>query len=552
MNDYDVCIVGLGPTGLTLAHLLATRGVSVLVLEREPAFYGMARAVYTDDECLRIMQNAGVADDLHAQMITDLPVQWVRRDGTVLAQFRTPGRPLGWPVSNFLYQPDFEQTLERRLAEHGNVTVLRGREVTSFEQDPDGVTVRHVASSGGWGTVATTRAEESPEEVRASYLVGADGGRSVVRTQLGIQMEGRSFPQRWLVIDLEAVPDTEPFRHLPYFDFVCDPELPTVSCPQPGNRHRFEFMLHDDDRTEDFETDEVARRLMGEFVDVDKVVVRRQLVYTFNALIAEEWRRGRVLLAGDAAHMTPQFIGQGMNSGLRDADNLSWKLAAVVRHGASETILDSYESERRPHARAMINLSVFNKDVVSTGHPAAIRARDWGLSVSQRIPGLRTSISEAKIKPKPRFAKGSYLGLPRRMRGAEGTLMPQPPMRTVSGRPARLDDEIGTGWALIGVGVDPTTVLTDPVWATLEATWSTVHAVGRRLPGHPNPKVTEVEANDDAWSDWLRTRRIRTGDVLVVRPDKYVFAVASATTQAQAADAVRRQLGLRDSVRVTA
>ena len=169
MSSHDVCIVGLGPTGLTLAHLLARRGLSVIALERDPEFYGMARAVYTDDECLRILQNAGVADELHAQMNAGSVVQWRHADGSVLAQFHNPDEPHGWPVSNFLYQPFFEGTLEARLADHPQVTVRRGCEVTGFTQDGDGV------------TVMTTG-----ETVRASFLVGADGGRSTIRRELGL------------------------------------------------------------------------------------------------------------------------------------------------------------------------------------------------------------------------------------------------------------------------------------------------------------------------------------------------------------------------------
>ncbi len=554
--EYDVCVVGLGPTGMTMAHLLARRGVSVLVLEREPEFYGMARAVYTDDECLRIMQNAGVADELHADMTVDLPVQWVRADGSVLTQFRGGARPQGWPVSNFLYQPAFETTLERRLADHPSVTVRRGREVVSFEQDAGGVTVVHAQSEGtGYGHHEPTRIAGSEERARVAYLVAADGGRSTVRTSLGIEMEGRSFPQRWLVIDLRAREGVDAFRHLPYFDFVCDPAMPTVSCPQPGGRHRFEFMLGDDDATEDFQAAETARRLMARYVDVAEIEIDRQLVYTFNALVARQWRAGRVLLAGDAAHMTPQFIGQGMNAGIRDADNLSWKLADVVRHGADPAILDSYQSERRPHAKAMIDLSVFNKELVSTQSPARIKARDLGIGAWSRIPVARTFLTEARMKPRPRFRHDAYLGLPRRLhgaRGVEGTLMPQPPVRTYSGRPVRLDDALGTGWVVLGVGVDPREVVSAYPWEQLGVTWACVFAPGTRPQGRVGQGrgkdgLVDLEATDEQLHAWLRRARAGTGSVIVLRPDKYVFSVTGPGQHAAAAAAAHKQLGMERS-----
>ena len=224
-------------------------------------------------------------------------------------------------------------------------------------------------SGSAYGSRENVVDHDDVETARASYLIGADGGRSMVRLRLDIAMSGTSFPERWLVVDLAAREGVDAFRHLPYFDFVCDPDLPTVSCPQPGGHHRFEFALTDADDAAEFEADETVRRLIGRYVDVDEVVVDRQLVYTFNAVTADRWRDGRVLLAGDAAHMTPQFVGQGMNSGVRDADNLSWKLEAVLRHGADPRVLDSYETERKPHVQAMIDFSVFNKSVVSVKSP---------------------------------------------------------------------------------------------------------------------------------------------------------------------------------------
>ena len=448
MNQYDVVVVGLGPTGLTLAHLLGRRGLSVLVLEREPEFYGNARAVYTDDEALRVFQTAGVADDIHADMNVDSAVQWVKASGDVLIQFRQPQRPLWWPVVNFLYQPYLETKLEETLDRYPHVEVRRGREVVDFSQNSDTVTVVHAAATGSrYGKQDNVVDDSTRETVRASYLVGADGGRSIIRTQLGIDMTGKSYPERWLVVDLKAKDGVGAFRHLPYFDFVCNPEMPTVSCPQPGGHHRFEFALTDGDDKEQFESDETVRRLIGQYVDVDEVEIQRQLVYTFNAVVADRWREGRILLAGDAAHMTPQFIGQGMNAGVRDGDNLSWKLEAILRHGANPAILDTYETERRPHAKAMIDLSVFNKSLVSIKNPVRARARDAALVTALHTPGLGGWVRRAGMKPKPRFKRHAYLGLPRRaVRGVEGTLPPQPVVRRYDGRPQRLDD----AWASTG------------------------------------------------------------------------------------------------------
>jgi 3-(3-hydroxy-phenyl)propionate hydroxylase len=554
-GTYDVAVVGLGPTGLTLAHLLGRRGLSVLVLEREPEFYGNARAVYTDDEAMRVFQTAGVADDVHADMDLDCPVQWVRSDGRVMVQFRPRRQPLGWPVVNFLYQPSLETKLEELLARYPHVEVRRGRELVGIRQDLDGVWVEHAASTGtSYGACASVLDRRSAQADRARYLVGADGGRSLVRSWLGSEMTGTSFPERWLVVDLAAKEGVDAFGHKPYFDFICDPVRPTVSCPQPGGRHRFEFALTAEDDKDHFESDATVRRLLSEHVDPDSVVVLRSLVYTFNALVADRWRDGRVLLAGDAAHMTPQFVGQGMNAGIRDADNLSWKLEAVLRHGADPVVLDTYQSERAPHAKAMIDFSVFNKSLVSVKDPRAARVRDAALWAAVRTPGLGRYVHNMGMKPKPKYRKATYLGMPRRLRGVEGTLSPQPAVRTYDGRPVRLDDVTGTGWAVIGIGVDPRQVMgkDTAIWERVEASFLTLYGAGRRPQGPVGEKlrtdgVVDVEDTTGALTGWLRRAGARQGSVLVLRPDKFVFGVGERSTEALTACLVRH-LGLDPSV----
>ncbi|WP_084526726.1 bifunctional 3-(3-hydroxy-phenyl)propionate/3-hydroxycinnamic acid hydroxylase MhpA [Nocardia vaccinii] len=553
--DHDVVIVGLGPTGLTLANLLGRRGIDVLVLEREPEYYGLARAVYTDDEGMRVFQTAGAADELAADMIADSTVQWVRGDGSVLAQFQDVDRSLGWPVSNFLYQPYLENTLERALDRYPHVTVRRGREVVDFDQTADSVSVEHAECRGtGYGKRAPESRPRTAERVRARFLVGCDGGRSVVRTELGIDMRGTSFPERWLVVDVKAKDGVDAFRHLPYFDFVCDPVQPTVSCPQPDHHHRFEFMLSDSQTEEEMEDPDTVRRHISRFVDPGEVDVLRKLVYTFNAVVAQRWRVGRILIAGDAAHMTPQFIGQGMNSGVRDADNLSWKLAAIIEHGAALRILDTYESERRPHAEAMIDLSVLNKNIVSIDNKLIAAARDIGLATAMRTPGLRGWVRAAKMKPRPRFRRGVYLGLPRaRLRGVAGTLAPQPRVRTYEGRHQRLDDALGTGFAMLGHSVDPRTVLGADDVAVLRALGTrfvTVYPIGGRPQGKPGDgrsigaDFRDIEDHTGALMKWLAKAGVGAGGLVLLRPDRYVFGTATGTNRDALVGELVRRLGI--------
>jgi 3-(3-hydroxy-phenyl)propionate hydroxylase len=536
--SYDVVIVGLGPTGLTLAHLLGARGVSVLALEREPQFCAHARAVYTDDECMRIFQAARVADELSADMVLDGPAQWVLGDGSVLAQFMPMARPQGWSPSNFFYQPFLETKLEALLARYPNVTLRRSREVVHFEQDETGVIVVHGASAGnGYGDAPLVAASAGETRAaRARWLIGCDGGKSFVRTELGIKMIGESFPEQWLVVDLKAKEGEECFRHLPYFNFYCDPRNPAVSCPQPRGHHRFEFKLMPGQTKEYMEDPATVLAFLRRHVDVDKVEILRKRVYTFNALVAERWREDRVLLAGDAAHMTPQFMGQGMSSGVRDAYNLAWKLSAVLRGEASERLIDSYESERKPHAKEMIDVSVRMKNFVSQSSPVKAALRNLVVRTMLVTPGLRDYIREVRFKPPPTYPQGSYLGLPRKGRkAAEGRPIPQPWVRSFDGRRALLDELLGEGFALLGYAADPRATLDASTVSALDALGTrfvALYPIGARPQGpavarSTAPGLLEIEDFSGEAIAWLRENGARPGHVAFIRPDKFVYALAS-------------------------
>jgi 3-(3-hydroxy-phenyl)propionate hydroxylase len=538
--DFDVVISGLGPTGLTLAHLLGKRGRSVLVLEREPEFYGNARAVYTDDECMRIFQSIGMADELAAEMLTDCPVQMLLADGSVLMQIADSRRPFGWPPLNFFYQPYLETRLAKGLARYPNVRVLRGREVTGFEQDRDRVIVEHVESQGsrvgrtGTGTPHALRTAPAKESVRARYFVGCDGGRSAVRTQLGIKMTGKSFPNPWLVVDIRQKEHESALHHLPYFSFVCDPQCPTVSCVQPNGHHRFEFMLMPGQTREYMEDPATVRSHLAKYVDVDRFEILRSLVYTFNALIAERWRDGRVFLAGDAAHMTPQFIGQGMNAGVRDAFNLAWKLDAVLTGSATDALLDTYQSERLPHVRSMIRTAVRMKDFVSMANPVKAFLRNALTRTAMATPVIGRYLREGSFIPQPAYASGSYFGIPRRMRRMRrcpaGRQLPQPFVKGPSGRGERLDDLLGDGFALIGIGMDPRKSMTEAdiaSWQRLNARFVTAYPFGGRPQGDAarvRPEgLVEIEDVSGELLAWLRSHGYRRGSVVIARPDRFVY-----------------------------
>lgn len=537
---YDVVICGMGPTGLILANSLGIRGHEVLVLEREPKFYGNARAVYTDDECMRIYQSIDLDEVLQKDMLVDTPAQLVHGDGTPMITIRDLDQPFGWPLYNFFYQPYMETTLAKGLERFPNVTVLRGREVVEFDQDDEGVTVSHNATqSYRYSDETDVKAEGTgnldTQVSHGKYLIGADGGRSVVRMNLGIDMTGKNFPEPWLVVDLKQKEGEDGLRHIPYFNFYCDPALPAVSCPQPDGYHRFEFMLQKGQTKEYMEKPSTVRQMISKYVDPDKFEVKRKLVYTFNALMANKWREGRFILAGDAAHMTPQFMGQGMSSGVRDAYNLAWKLSLVLNGKAGDQLLDTYESERRAHAKAMIDVSVWLKDMVSMKSPVGAVIRNSAVAATLSTPIAKDWLKKGGVKPKPVYKRGKYFGAPRKgLNGPEGRLCPQPLVRKFNGKRVRLDHILGEGFALVGYGIDPRDKIAAEHYELLDSlsvSFTALYSYPERPQGMgaaqaPAPGLVEVEDLEGRMVEWFKKAGYKPGAVAIVRPDKYCYGVA--------------------------
>ncbi len=554
--NYDVIISGLGPTGLTLANILGQNGLQVLILEREQTYYGNARAVYTDDECLRIYQSFGMAEQLNQDMLEDMLIQMELPDGRLLGQFYDLKRPYGWAPSNFIYQPYFETKLAEGLSRYPNVHIRRGREMVRFDQDDVGVTVYHVQSVASQFTPNDPPKEmdqTTEEPARAAYFVACDGGRSTTRTLLNIPMKGKRFPNPWLVVDVREKEGEKGLRHVPYFGFICDPECPTVCCVQPDRHHRFEFMLMSGQTREYMEDPATIRSYLAKHIDMDKFDILRSLVYQFNALIAERWRDRRVILAGDAAHMTPQFVGQGMNAGVRDAFNLGWKLTAVIKGQAKDALLDSYQSERYNHVRKMIFMAVLVKNYVSMSNPVWAFGRNLMTRLVMRTPYLKHYIRRMGFMPQPAYTNRQFFGLHRQWRlgpAAEGRMIPQPSVVGERGRRVLLDEALGTGFTIVGEQIDPRKYMGEKelaYWHNLGARFVAIYPVGQRPQGNAHRNVPngllEIEDLDCGYTDWIRRHGYGRGSVAVIRPDKFIYALVRATHVNQVTAQFQRTLG---------
>lgn len=420
--DCDVLVIGGGPTGVTLATLLAGRGVSVLVAEKEADIFPLPRAAHIDHEGMRILQAAGAADAVMATSRRSDRYEFRNARGRVLMAFdgaSLPG-PGGWPAANMIHQPSVEAALRHALSDRAPEAMLSGWELLSFSEDAEGVAAQF----------ATPQGERT---LRCRWLVGADGARSPVRKACAITFEDLGFEEPWLVVDVLV---DEPSR-LPTANLqICDPARPTTCVLMGEGRHRWEFMILPGDDPATIASDASVERLLAPWNVAGAVRIERKAVYTFRARIAQHWRKGRVLLAGDAAHQTPPFAGQGMCSGLRDAANLAWKLEAVCNVEATDALLDTYQPERGPNLRATIDMAIMMGRMVCT-------ASRWSAALRDTKFALARMLGKLPDRPPayPPIDAGAILaGSP----GA-GSYFPQ----SIAADGSRLDDRLGAGAWLI-------------------------------------------------------------------------------------------------------
>lgn len=480
-----VVVVGAGPTGVTVATLLAQYGVDVLVLDRWSSVFPQPRAVHLDDEVYRILARLGVAEDFAGISRPSEGLRLMDAQHRVLADFRrerTSGRH-GFPAANMFDQPDLEALLRGNLHRQPRVTFRGDVEVDSIEQPADGpVRIRF-----------TDRVTGETDTALASYVLGCDGANSVVRPSIGAAMRDLNFEQRWLVVDVNTDHDLDQWEGVHQ---VCDTQRAATYMRISDRRHRWEFQLNDGETSAEYDDMSRLQPLIAPWtgdLPADELEIVRVAEYTFRAQLADRWRDRRVFLLGDAAHLTPPFIGQGMGAGLRDAVNLAWKLTAVLEGRLPESSLDSYEEERRPHARHMIRLAITVGTLMTRGGRLGNVLRRGIAPRLHLLPGLGAKVLDSAT---PALHRSQLVRRSRR-RGLVGTLCPNAPV----GDAGRFDEVVDGRFALV----------------TAESIAAPVGVVVLQVrPGEP-------------LHDWLTRGRATAA---VVRPDGTVLSAAPTAREA--------------------
>ena len=498
--DTDVLIVWAGPTGMTAAALLAARGIRVIVLEQRESTSDEPKAISIDDEALRTYQQAGIVQDIMSVIVPGTGTRYYDADHQPLFQARAavPYR-LGFPFKNPFAQPDLEKVLATTLDKHALVEVKFGHRVTAVAQDAGSAFV-------------TAHGPHGAEDFSASFVFGADGGRSIVRELFGNDMSGRSYKDVWLVADTLEDPHTER-----YGMHHGDPTRPHVIVPGLGGRCRYEFLLFDGESEAGAPPAfELIQKLVAPYRDIEPEHVERAINYRFNAVNADRWREGRFFLLGDAAHMMPPFAGQGLNSGIRDAANLAWKVAEVVQGKAPESILDSYQTERKPHAAATIAQSIRLGRVVMTTSQRVAEHRDSLVRGALTSEEGRSFFEEMRYRPTANYRQGLCAT------DNAGLAIGQPLAFDIATHTAdRLDSIVGNGWSLFGIDVDP------QEWAAVEKLAEQFGATAWHIPyGDTQPRGTGIakvllDLDGSLYQEFSPYR----GRFVLLRPDRFTAAV---------------------------
>lgn len=504
-QETDVVIVGYGPVGAALAVYLGKLGVSTIVIEKNLEILKMPRAIALDNEALRVLQRIGLADD----SFDKIPIEIVRMHCPFLGQFseiNTSGKIDEMSKLVTFYQPDLENALRKQVSKYSHIHILHGAEFLSFTENQNSI------------DISIKDAQGCDRSIHAKYLVGADGASSKIRSLIGFDFCGASYSEDWLIVDAKN-------RHgkaIDHIEFICNPERPTPHMPAPGGRERWEFMLQPHETREEMEKPEKIQELLKAWGNLEDFEIERQAVYRFHARCCDQFQKGKVFLVGDAAHITPPFVGQGLVAGLRDIANLGWKLKFALKTKHPIHLLESYDKERRPHAKQMIKLAKVMGLMVMPQNKIKAIAIHGLMKTLGLIPFTRQYFTELKIKPQIRYKSG-FLGSKSKLSGIHkshfeiGKQISQIKLKNVDLQILKSDHCWQDDFVILGIGAEPKTFISHE----LLRKWDSIGGKISSIWSENNFK------NQDGFIDIEKQWAIKSAKPfgLILRPDGIVYDI---------------------------
>ena len=504
--ETDVLVVGAGPTGLILSNLLGIYGINCVLVEKNPSTGTEPRAVSIDDESLRTLQAIGVIDCFLPLISQNYGSYYLSPAGKPFAIIEPTDKRYGFFKRNGFDQPELEEVLLKNLQKFPDVRIFFDSQFERLKEEKQ--CVSSIISIG-----------KKTIKVKSKYVVGCDGGTSNIRKILGIKLKGLSFNERWLIVDLYDT--TNKFRHT---EVHCDSKRPCITLPGPNGIRRYEFKLKESE-CHDYESKEnFVRNLFNERGWENNSNIRRICVYTFNALVAERWRHNNIFLAGDSAHLTPPFAGQGMNSGVRDAHNLSWKLAYAVKY-RNKKILSTYELERKAHIWQMIKMSIFMGKILAPKNILAAFFTRFLFMLFSVYGPIRKYFSQLRFKPEPYFKKGLlWYSSNKKYNRLVGRLFPQPLVEDIKGNQFLLDELYNNKCVVIVFSRMPEKHINDDL---IKEFFNKDISIIGVTPEWINPSLANFDIVRDVSNQLLRKSLVSYLDkAFFVRPDRYIAAIS--------------------------